>query len=106
MIQVIIKENTLVARIAAYQLKSHACAIVFGRIICLHNISKLELLNNSGYLRHEVAHVKQWLREGYFLFPLKYLWYSLKHGYYHNPFEIEARAMENNLSILENVIIS
>jgi hypothetical protein len=45
--------------------------------------------------RHELEHVYQVKRMGWFKFYSTYLWYSLRHGYWNNPYEIEARAMEN-----------
>jgi len=41
--------------------------------------------------RHELEHAYQILREGAFLFYLKYFYYSLRYGYRNNPFEVEAR---------------
>lgn len=42
-------------------------------------------------LRHELEHAYQQIREGRFLFYLKYFVSSLRHGYKNNPFEVEAR---------------
>ena len=41
-------------------------------------------------LLHELAHVRQF--EGSPLFPLRYLWESLRRGYYMNRFEVDARS--------------
>lgn len=41
-------------------------------------------------LLHELRHVEQF--ESSPLFPLRYLWESLRHGYVGNRFEVEARA--------------
>jgi hypothetical protein len=103
--KIFIRENNWVARIAAYQLKSSSCAIVLGRVIFLYNVSRHDLLSDDAYLRHEVAHVHQWQKHGYLMFAVKYLWYSFRYGYYNNPFEAEARAMEKNAEIMKNVII-
>ena len=46
-------------------------------------------------LKHEMCHVAQIDKHGLVGFYLKYLWYSLRHGYKNNPFEVEARAAEN-----------
>lgn len=40
-------------------------------------------------LLHELRHVEQF--EASPLFPLRYLWASLRHGYHDNPFEADAR---------------
>jgi hypothetical protein len=40
-------------------------------------------------LLHELRHVEQF--EASPLFPIQYLWASLRHGYHDNPFEADAR---------------
>jgi hypothetical protein len=40
-------------------------------------------------LLHELRHVQQF--EATPLFPIRYLWASLRHGYHDNPFEADAR---------------
>jgi hypothetical protein len=40
-------------------------------------------------LLHELRHVQQF--EASPLFPIQYLWASLRHGYHDNPFEADAR---------------
>lgn len=46
-------------------------------------------------LRHERCHLEQIERDGRILFALKYSWWTIRHGYYMNPYEIEARAAES-----------
>ena len=46
---------------------------------------------NPGLLQHEAIHVEQIERLGAFRFTVFYLWYLLRHGYWDNPLEIEAR---------------
>ena len=46
-------------------------------------------------LRHERCHLEQIERDGRILFSVKYLWWTLRHGYFMNPYEIEARAAES-----------
>ena len=41
-------------------------------------------------LLHEVRHVHQFQADP--LFPLRYLWRSVRHGYTDNPYEADARA--------------
>lgn len=91
---VIIKENSWLAKIAAAKLKSSSVAMVLGNTIHLHNATKKEFLNNSRWLKHELCHVRQFQQHGYLLFIVKYLWESLRNGYYNNRFEVEARAAE------------
>ena len=102
-IPISIIENSKIANIAAYKLKSKTCAIVFGKTVFLHGVSKQEFMADSSWLCHEIQHVMQWRKEGTILFFLKYIWYSLRYGYYNNPFEIEARHAEQNLALLEKV---
>jgi hypothetical protein len=40
-------------------------------------------------LVHEVRHVHQFARDR--AFPLRYVWWSLRHGYLRNPYEADAR---------------
>lgn len=94
MINYSIKENSWIARLAAQKLKSDRVAIVLGKTIHLHNTSKEAFLNDKNWLKHELCHVKQFKQHGYLLFITKYLWESLKHGYYNNKYEVEARAAE------------
>ena len=46
-------------------------------------------------LRHERKHLEQIERDGRIKFALKYSWWTLRHGYFMNPYEIEARAAES-----------
>lgn len=90
-----IKENSWLAKIAAFKLRSRSVAMVLGKTIHLHNVSKEDFLNDSRWLNHELCHIQQFKEHGYFLFIVKYLWESLRKGYYNNRFEAEARAAEN-----------
>lgn len=45
--------------------------------------------------RHEMEHVYQVMREGWWTFYIKYLWRLAKHGYMDNPYEQEARGLEH-----------
>ena len=91
-----IRENSWVAKIAAGKLKSDNVAIVIGRTIHLHNVSKHKFLNDKKWVKHEACHLKQFQNNGYFIFILKYLWESLIHGYYNNKYEEEARLAEED----------
>lgn len=90
-----IKENSWIARIAAWKLKSHSVAIVIGSTIHLWNSSKDDFLRNEKWLKHELCHIRQFKQYGYFTFIVKYLWESLRNGYYNNKYELEARQAEN-----------
>ena len=87
----IIKENSWLAKIAAKKLKADSVAMVLGNTIHLHNTSKTSFLNDERWLKHELCHIRQFKQYGYFNFVLRYLWESLRKGYYNNRFEVEAR---------------
>lgn len=99
-----IKEKSFVAKIAARKLKSDHVAMVLGNTIYLSGAGRADLLNNKSWLRHELKHVEQQLRYGCLWFLLLYLWESIRHGYYNNRFEQEARAAEHAPSLLEDFI--
>lgn len=105
MIKVIIKENSWMARIAAGKLKADKVAMVLGRTIHLHNTSREEFLRNKKWLRHEIAHVKQYKALGWVKFLTLYLMESFNKGYNDNRFEVDARKMESDLRILDGIEI-
>ncbi len=41
--------------------------------------------------RHEMEHVYQIMRLGWWVFHFRYMWYLIRGGYDDNPFEVEAR---------------
>jgi len=92
--QFIIKENSWLAKIAAKKLHSSSVAMVLGKTIHLHNTTKEQFLQDERWLKHELCHVKQFQQYGYFNFVVRYLWESIKKGYYNNRFEKEARMAE------------
>ena len=89
-----IKENSILAKVAAWKLKSKRAAIVFGKTIYLHNISREHFLSDSRLMRHELCHVRQYHQYGFLTFLFKYLAESIRKGYTNNRFEVEARAAE------------
>jgi hypothetical protein len=44
---------------------------------------------------HEVVHLRQIRRDGRVRFTLSYLWWLGRHGYWRNPYEIEAYRIED-----------
>jgi len=94
MVQVRVKENSLIAGIAAKKLKVDKVAIVINRTIHLHNTTQEEFKNNEAWLRHELMHVEQYRQYGTIRFITLYLYESLIKGYKQNRFEIEARSAE------------
>jgi hypothetical protein len=103
MTKVKIKEDSWLAKIAARKLHASQVAMVIGSTIHLYNSSKENFLNNPCWVRHEVAHVKQYLRLGLLRFIILYLVETFNKGYEHNSFEIEARQQEGNSSILSEI---
>lgn len=91
-----IREQSLIARIAAWKLRSPQMAIVIGNTIYLYNVSRKDFENNKSWLRHELTHVKQFRTHGYLGFICKYLLESMKQGYYNNKYEVEARNAEHD----------
>jgi len=90
----VVKPNSWLAGIAARKLGSTSVAMVLGKTIHLHNISKTDFLQNKRLLRHELCHVRQYQRHGFIWFLVQYLWESIRKGYYNNKFEVEARKAE------------
>jgi Domain of unknown function (DUF4157) len=91
----LIKENSWLAKIAAKKLRASNVAMVLGKTIHLHNTTKQNFLNDKRWLKHELCHVQQFKQHGYFMFVIKYLYESIKVGYYNNKYEVEAREAEN-----------
>ncbi|MEO6315758.1 MAG: DUF4157 domain-containing protein [Chitinophagaceae bacterium] len=94
-----IKENSFLARLAARKLKQDKMAMVLGRTILLHDTSMQEFINNRKWIRHELAHIRQFQKHGYIIFLLRYLVESIRNGYYNNKYEQEARAAEEDESL-------
>ena len=101
--QVFIKENSWIARLAAFKLRKASCAIVIGQTIYLHRASKEAFLSDMSWLRHEVCHVRQWKKQGFVFFLFHYLILSLRYGYHQNPYEVEARKAEGDTAILKGI---
>jgi hypothetical protein len=97
---VAIKENSRIARLAAWKLKSNNVAIVLGNKIHLFGVSKEEFIANENWLKHELKHVQQFEKHGYYTFLIKYLWQNIFHGYHNCRFEKEAREAENDETLL------
>jgi len=91
-----IKENSWIARLAAWKLNADKLAIVIGRTIHLHRTGREEFLQNKRWLLHEMIHIDQFRRYGLLRFIVLYLWESLRKGYYNNRFEVEARMAERD----------
>ena len=90
-----IKENSILARIGAWKLRTGRMAMTIGSTIHLYNTSRKEFLEDQRWLRHELKHVEQYQRYGLVRFLWKYTIESMLRGYYYNRFEIEAREAES-----------
>lgn len=53
-------------------------------------------LDNERLQRHEQEHWRQAEQYGTAGFYLRYLWYSVRHGYHNNPMEVAARKAEQS----------
>ncbi len=92
-----VKENSIIAYLAAIFLKQNKMAVVIGATIFLHNISKVNFENDKKHLVHELCHINQFRQHGTLKFIILYLWESLMKGYWNNKFEVEARDSENQI---------
>lgn len=90
-----IKQNSILARIAAKKLGTKRVAMVIGNTIHLWNATKEEFLNDEQWFKHELCHIRQYKQYGLVGFLTRYIFESIRKGYYNNRFEVEARAAEN-----------
>lgn len=102
MTKIVIKENSILAKLAAKKLRVNNVALTIGKTIYLHNATKQELLDNKKWLCHELTHVKQYQQLGKFRFIVLYITESIKKGYYNNKFEVEARQNECNEAVIND----
>jgi hypothetical protein len=93
-LQVNIIENSWLAKIAAWKMGVDNVALTLGTTIHLYKASAEVLINNERWVRHELKHVEQFLRHGFFRFIFLYAMETLKNGYHNNKFEVEAREAE------------
>ena len=92
-----IKEHSFIARLAAKKLNTSRVAIVIGKTIHLHNTTQEQFLSDNAWVKHELCHVKQFKEFGFVRFIGLYLLESIKNGYYHNKYKVEAREAEHQL---------
>lgn len=90
--QVKLRRGALIPFVAGIlgRMNGPAAAVTLGRTIILNRSARL----TPSLLAHELVHVEQWDRDR--LFPLRYAAASLRHGYWDNPYEVEARAAQNS----------
>lgn len=51
-------------------------------------------MDDKKLIRHEMKHIEQIKTEGRLKFAVKYVYYTIRHGYWNNPYEVEARKAE------------
>jgi len=90
-------ENSWTAKLAAWKLGAVSVAFVLGKTIYLFNVTKDEFLQNKTWVRHELCHVRQFKQYGFIPFIARYLLQSIRHGYYNNKYEKEAREAEKEI---------
>jgi hypothetical protein len=86
-----IVERSPLARIARQVLQSPRVAMVLGSTIHLSGVDKATFLQNRAWVAHELCHIRQFKEHGFFRFLGLYLLESLRKGYHHNKYEVEAR---------------
>ena len=81
------REGGIVLRLGGWCLgRATVSGITLGRTVWLAKTASLE----PELLLHEVRHVHQFATDP--LFPLRYIWRSLRFGYRNNPYEADARS--------------
>lgn len=98
--KVYIRERSWMARLAARKLGYSNVAMVWGRTIHLYGVSAETFLADRCWLRHELKHVAQYREKGLLGFLFKYIWETLRKGYYHNALEAEARQAEADETLI------
>jgi hypothetical protein len=103
-IKVRIKENSIRARIASFNMGAkYGLAMVWGDTILLFNINKQDFLQDKKWVCHEVRHILQTQEMGKWTFLWRYILLSFKHGYHNHPFEVDARMHDSDFEILDRV---
>ena len=93
-----IRENSWLAWVAAKKLGVPAVALTIGKTIHLYKTSRQGFLGDQRWVRHEMAHVEQFRRYGFWKFIYLYLAESVNKGYFLNKYEIEAREAEDQVA--------
>ena len=90
-----IRQNSWIAKLAAKKLQSDSVALVLGPPLPLFPVSKEDFLKDDKWVKHEICHINQFKKYGFYTFIIKYLYESIKNGYDNNKYEVEARNAEN-----------
>ncbi|MET0300776.1 MAG: DUF4157 domain-containing protein [Flavitalea sp.] len=89
-----IRERSWLARLGAWKLGTRRMAMTIGSTIYLYNTTREEFLSDTLWVKHELTHVRQFKRYGFWNFIFRYTFESIKTGYYNNKYEVEAREAE------------
>ncbi len=89
---------------AATNLGVAKVAMTWGTTILLFNCSKEEFLADKNWVLHELRHVLQYKKLGFYQFIYRYLKASIKSGYHNNIYEVSARQHANDIDLLNKVI--
>ena len=106
MLNVRIKENSWIAKIAALKFNNQAVAITIGRTIFLYKVPASDFVRNASWFRHELEHVRQFKKYGIVKFLCMYLIETIKKGYYQNKWEVAARAAEKDIQMNEKCSVN
>jgi hypothetical protein len=85
------RRGALIPRIGGIlgRMAGPAAAVTLGRMIVL----RPDVEVTDALIAHELEHVRQWRNDP--LFPARYTIATFWHGYWNNPYEIEARRAES-----------
>ena len=88
----LIRERSWLARLARWKLGGKGrVAMVIGRTVYLSGVTGAEFLADAEWVAHEQVHLRQFRQFGFWPFLGRYLWESVRVGYYANRYEVEAR---------------
>jgi len=97
-----IRQNSWIAKVASWCIKEKDVAFTLFKTIHLSQSTPRVFLNNQRWVAHELTHVRQFATYGNLRFIFMYLSESLRNGYYNNKWEVEARAEEDCVEILQD----
>jgi hypothetical protein len=101
-----IVEHSFLARVARFFFGTKRIAMVLGNAIHLSGVERQIFLSDRKWLVHELVHVEQYRKYGLVKFLWLYTLESIRHGYYANKFEMEARAAEETMSLSSTAMAS
>jgi hypothetical protein len=91
------KYNHWLPKMIAKMNKSKKWAITLGQT-AYYSVPKEEVMKDEEWIRHEEHHKKQFKKDGVPKFLWKYILWSIRYGYWNNPYEEEARAYARKLN--------